>query len=137
MDENHKRVLTSDLLIIEERLHQISEELQQTGEESDTVLQRTVNDIDPEKRSKMLDITKSMLDEIKQIKEVFGLEFAHKSIRWHIIAVLSEIWNILDDLKPEKVSRAFGQMSDDVQDAWRPHISRLSDMLDNLYQELG
>jgi hypothetical protein len=137
MDENHKRVLTSDLLIIEERLHQISEELQQTGEESDIVLQRTVNDIDPEKRSKMLDITKSMLDEIKQIKELFGLEFVPKSIRWHIIALLSEIWNILDDLKPEKVSRAFGQMSDDVQDAWRPHISRLSDMLDDLYQELG
>ena len=133
MNENHKRVLTSDLLIIEEQLHQISQELQQTGEESDAVLQSTINDIDSETRTKMLDITRSMLDEIRQIKKLFGLGVAHKSLRWHIITQLSEIWNILADLKPEKVGRAFGQMSDDVQDAWRPHISRLSNMLDELY----
>ncbi|MGA2239267.1 MAG: hypothetical protein ABSG74_08655 [Candidatus Bathyarchaeia archaeon] len=137
MNENHKRVLTSDFLIIEERLHQISQELQQTGEESDSVLQSTINDIDPETRTKMLDIAKSMLDEIRQIKELFSLEVAHKSLRWHVITLLSEIWNTLDALKPEKVGRAFGQMPDDGQDAWKPHISRLSNMLDDLYQELG
>jgi uncharacterized protein YukE len=137
MNENHKRVLTSDLLIIEEQLHQMSQELQQTGEEPDAVLQSTINDIDPETRTKMLDIAKSMLDEIRQIEELFNLEVTHKSLRWHIITQLSEIWNTLDALKPEKVGRAFGQMPDDVQDAWRPHISRLSNMLDDLYQELG
>jgi hypothetical protein len=137
MDENHKRVLTSDLIIIEEHLHRISHELQQRGEESDIALEYTVNDIDPEARTKLLDIARSMLDEIRQIKELFGLSVAHKSLRWHIIALLSEIWNTLDVLKPEKVGRAFGQMPDDVQDAWRPHISRLSNMLDELYQELG
>jgi uncharacterized protein YukE len=137
MDENHKRVLGSSLLTIERRLRQIGRDLQQTGEEADSVLQSTINDIDQETRTKMLDIAKSMLDEIKQIKELFSLEVAHKSLRWHIIATLSEIWSILDDLKPDKVGRAFGQMSDDVQDAWRPHISRLSDMVDDLYQELG
>jgi len=137
MDENHKRVLTSDLLIVEEHLHQITRELQQRGEESDVVLQSKVNDIDPETRMKLLDIARSMLDEIRQIKELFGLAVAHKSLRWHIIALLSEIWNTLDALKPEKVGRAFGQMPDDVQDVWRPHISRLSNMLDELYRGLG
>ena len=136
MNENHKRVLTSDLLIIEEQLHQISQELRRTGEDHDAILQSTINDIDPEKRIKMLDIAKSMLDEIRQIKELFNLKVTHKSLRWHIITQLSEIWNTLDALKPEKVGRAFGQMPDDVQDAWRPHISRLSNMLDELYQEL-
>jgi hypothetical protein len=136
MDENHKRVLTSDLIIIEEQLHQISQELQQTGEECDVVLQSTINDIDPETRIKILDIARSMLDEIRQIKELFSLEVTRKSLRWHIIALLSEIWNTLEALKPEKVGRAFGQMPDEVQDAWRPHISRLSNMLDELYQEL-
>ena len=137
MDENHKRVLGSSLLTIERRLRQIGRDLQQTGEEADSVLQFTINDIDQETRTKMLDIAKSMLDEIKQIKELFSLEVAHKSLRWHITATLSEIWNILADLKPEKVSRAFGQMPDDVQEAWRPHISRLSNMLDDLFRELG
>lgn len=137
MNENHKRVLTSDLLIIEEQLHQISQELQQTAEDHDAILQSTINDINPETRTKMLDIAKSMLDEIREIKELFSLEVAHKSLRWHIITLLSEIWNTLDALKPEKVGRAFGQMPDEVQDAWRPHISRLSSMLDELYQELG
>ena len=137
MNENHKRVLTGDLLIIEERLHQISQELQQTGQESGAVLQSTINDIEPETRTKMLDIARLMLDEIRQIKELFSLEVAHKSLRWHIVTLLSEIWNNLDALKPEKVGQAFGQMPHDVQDAWRPHISRLSNMLDELYQELG
>jgi uncharacterized protein YukE len=137
MDENHKRVLGSSLQIIERRLRQISQDLQQASKGSDSVLQSTINDIDPETRIKMLDIAKSMLDEINQIKELFNLEAANKSLRWHIIATLSEIWNILDDLKPEKVSRAFGQMPDDVQEAWRPHTTRLSNMLDDLFRELG
>jgi len=137
MDENHKRVLGSSLLIIERRLRQIGQDLQQTGEEADSVLQSTINDIDPETRRRMIDVVTSMLDEINQIKELFNLEVAHKSLRWHIIATLTEIWNILADLKPEKVSRAFGQMPDDVQEAWRPHISRLSNMLDDLFRELG
>jgi len=137
MEENHKRVLGSSLLIIERRLRQIGQDLQQTGEEADSVLQSTINDIDPETRRRIVDVVTSMLDEINQIKELFNLEVAHKSLRWHISATLSEIWSTLDDLKPEKVGRAFGQMPDDVQDAWRPHISRLSNMLDELYQELG
>jgi uncharacterized protein YukE len=137
MNENHKRVLTSDLLIIEERLHQISQELQQMGKESDAVLQSAINDIDPETRIKMLNIAGSMLDEIRQIKELFSLEVVHGSLRWHIIALLSEIWNTLDALKPEKVGRVFGEMPNNVQEAWKPHISRLSNMLDELYQELG
>jgi hypothetical protein len=135
--DNHRRVLTSDLLIIEERLHQMRQELQQTGEEPDAVLQSTINDIDPETRTRVIDIAKSMLDEIGQIKELYALEVAHKSLRWHITAMLSEIWSILEDLKPEKVSRAFGQIPDDVQQVWRLHISRLSAMLDDLYRELG
>jgi hypothetical protein len=136
MDENHKRVLRSDLLIIEEHLHEITRELRQTGEESDAVLQSRINDIDPERKTKLLDTVKSMLDEIRQIKEIFGLAVTGKSVRWHIIAVLSEIWNTLDALKPEKVGQAFGQMPDDVQNVWRPYISRLSNMLDELYREL-
>jgi hypothetical protein len=137
MDENHKRVLGSSLSIIERRLRQIGQDLQQTGEEADSVLQSTINDIDLETRRRIIDVVASMLDEISQIKELFNLEVAHKSLRWHIIATLSEIWNILDDLKPEKVGRAFGHMSDDVQDAWRSHITRLSNMVDDLFRELG
>jgi len=137
MEENHKRVLTSDLLIIEKHLHEITRELQQTGKGSDDVLQSMINDVDSKKRMKLLDIAKSMLEEIRQIKDLFSLEVGHKSLRWHIIAKLSEIWNILADLKPEKVGQAFSKMSDDVQEAWRPHISKLSNMLDELYRELG
>jgi uncharacterized protein YukE len=137
MDDNHKRVLGSSLQIIERRLRQIRQDLQQSGEEADSVLQSTINDIDPETTRRITDAVTSMLDEINQTKELFNLEVDHKALRWHIITTLSEIWNILDDLKPEKVSRAFGQMSDEVQDAWRPHITRLSKMVDELDRELG
>ena len=135
--ENHKRVLGSSLQIIERRLRQIRQDLQQTCEKADSVLQTTINDIDPETRGRIIDAVASMLDEINQIKKLFNLEVTHKSLRWHIIATLSEIWNILDDLKPEKVSREFGQMPDDVQDIWRPHTTRLSNMVDDLFRELG
>ena len=135
--ENHKRVLASSLQIIERRLRQIRQDLQQTCEKADSVLQTTINDIDPETRGRIIDAVASMLDEINQMKELFNLEVAHKSLKWHIIATLSEIWNILDDLKPEKVSREFGQMPDDVQDIWRPHTTRLSNMVDDLFRELG
>ena len=137
MEENHKRVLGSSLLVIERRLRQIGQDLQQSGEEADSVLQSTINDVDPETRRRIIDVVTSMHDEINQIKELFNLEVVHQSLRWHIIATLSEIWNILADLKPEKVSRAFGHMSDDVQDAWRPHTTRLSNMVDDLLRELG
>ena len=137
MDDNHKRVLGSSLQIIERRLRQIRQDLQQSGEEADSVLQSTINDIDPETTRRITDAVTSMLDEINQTKELFNLEVDHKALRWHIITTLSEIWNILDDLKPEKVSRAFGHMSDDVQDAWRPHTTRLSNMVDDLLRELG
>ena len=81
MEENHKRVLGSSLLIIERRLRQIGQDLQQTGEEADSVLQSTINDIDPETRRRIIDVVTSMLDEINQIKELFNLEVAHKSLR--------------------------------------------------------
>jgi len=135
--ENHKRVLGSSLQIIERRLRQIRQDLQQTCEKADSVLQTTINDIDPETTRRIIDAVASMLDEINQIKKLFNLEVTHKSLRWHIIATLSEIRNILGDLKPEKVSREFGHMPDDVQDAWRPHTTRLSNMVDDLFRELG
>jgi len=77
-------------------------------------LESTINDIDPKTRKKIHDVVTSMLDEINQIKELFNLEPAEKSLRWAITSMLSEIWMILEDLRPEKISRAYGQMSDDA-----------------------
>jgi len=132
MPENHNRVLRSGLLIIERRLRQIDQELRQTGEEADSILESTVNDIDPKTRKRIIDAVASMLDEINQIKELFNLEPAEKSLRWEITSMPSEIWTILEDLRPEKISRAYGQMSDDAQHALRPHITRLLNMVDEI-----
>jgi len=126
-----------DLLVVERRFRQVGRYLQQTDEIVDSVLQSKVNDIDPERRRRITDILASMLDEINQIKGLFNLEVAHESLRWHIVATLGEIRNILEDLKPEKVTRASGHMSEDVEYAWRPHITKSSNMLYDLYQELG
>lgn len=137
MQDNHNRVLASGLLVIERRLHQIGQDLRQVGEESDSILESTINDIDPKMRKRVIAVVQSMLDEINQIKELFNLEPAKKSLRWEITTMLSEIWTILEDLRPEKISGAYGHMSDGAQHALRPRITRLLDMLDELDRELG
>jgi len=109
--------------------------MRQTDEKSDSILESTINDIESETRRRISDAVESMLDEIGQIKKLFNLEPAEKSLRWEVISTLSEVWTILEDL-PEKISGAYGQMSDDAQNALRPRITRLLNMLNELDREL-
>lgn len=115
MGEDHRRVLRSGLLLIERQLHQILQELQLRDGDTDSVLESTVIDIDPEARKRILDAVGSMLDEIKQVKKEFDLKLEERSLRWRIVSKSSEIWKILVDLRPEKMSRSFGLMPDSAK----------------------
>jgi len=137
MGEDHRRVLRSGLLVIERQLHQIVQELQLRDGDTDSILQSIVIDIDPEARKRILDVVTSMLDEIKQVKKEFDLELEERSLRWRIVSKSSEIWKILEDLRPDKMSRSFGLMPDNAKDAWKPHLARLLEMTDEIDRELG
>ena len=71
MNENHRRALGSSLQIIERHLHMISEELDQNSRNSNSILDSIIYDVDPQTKRTILNVTASMLGEIRQLKEIF------------------------------------------------------------------
>ncbi len=131
MDENHKRVLSNSLLIIEEDLRSISSELQQAKGTRDTIFYSKVNDIDQMTATRILSGAQSMLQEIKRIKEEAGLETREKSIRKEVYSLILEIWTLLQDMRPEKL-KAYGPLSKRDKELLRPHIQELLKMVDDM-----
>jgi hypothetical protein len=135
MDENHKRALRSGLIVVEKLLHEICDDLVQNGDHTTSILYAKINDVDPRSAKKLLNLTESMLDVIRQIKEKFDLGSNQESIRSLVYSRLSEIWTILEDLRPEKL-KAYGQMSKADSELLRPYILRLLCMLDDIFRLL-
>jgi len=135
MDENHKRALRSGLIVVEKLLHEICNDLVQNGDHTTSILYAKINDVDPRSAKKLLNLTESMLDVIRQIKEKFDLGSNQESIRSLVYSRLSEIWTILEDLRPEKL-KAYGQMSKADSELLRPYILRLLCMLDDIFRLL-
>jgi hypothetical protein len=135
MDENHKRALRSGLIVVEKLLHEICDDLVQNGDHTTPILYAKINDVDPRSAKKLLNLTESMLDVVRQIKEKFDLGSNQESIRSLVYSRLSEIWTILEDLRPEKL-KAYGQMSKADSELLRPYILRLLGMLDDIFRLL-
>jgi len=131
MDENHKRVLSNSLLIIEKDLRNITVELKQAGETRDTIFYSKVNDIDQMAATRILGGTQSMLQEIKRIKEEAELETREESMRREVYSLIIEIWTLLEDLRPEKLD-AYGTLSKRDKELLRPHIQELLKMVDDM-----
>ncbi len=132
MDENHKRVLSNSLLIIEEDLRNISSELQQAGETRDTIFYSKVNDIDQMTATRILNGTQSMLQEIKRIKEETKLETREESIRKEVYSSITEMWTLLEDIRPERLG-AYGSLSKRDKELLRPHVQELLRMIDDMF----
>ena len=45
-----------------------------------------------------------------------------------------EIWTILSDLRPEKLAKAYGRISDTDKKLLEPHILKLLETVDEIYQ---
>ncbi len=132
LDENHKRVLSNSLLIIEEDLRKIFSELQQDGGTRDTIFYSKVNDIDQMTATRILGGAQSMLKEIGRIKEETKLETREESIRKEVYNLIIEIWTLLEDLRPEKLD-AYGTLSKRDKELLRPHIQELLRMIDDMF----
>ncbi len=131
MDENHKRVLSNSLLIIEKDLRNITVILKQAGETRDTIFYSKVNDIDEMAATRILGGAQSMLQEIKHIKEEAELETREESIRREVYNLIIEIWTLLEDLRPEKL-KAYGPLTERDKELLRPHIQELLKMVDDM-----
>jgi len=133
MDENHRRALRSNLLVVERDLHYIRSQLESYVNKSVSYFTR--NDIGPETKRKVLTMTKTMLDEIEQIMDKFNLESKEESARRNIRGALSEIWTILEETRPEKL-KAYGSISERDRELLTPHIQRLQRILDDVFEVL-
>jgi len=133
MNENHRRALRSYLYVVERDRHYIHSQLESHANNSVSYFTR--NDIDPETKTRVLTMTKTMLDEIERTMEKFNLESKEESARRNILSVLSEIWAILEDTRPEKL-KAYGSMSERDRELLTPHIQRLLRILDEVFEVL-
>ncbi len=131
MDENHKRVLSNSLLIIEEDLRKISSKLQQAEGTVDTIFYFKLNDIDQITATRILSDAQSMLQEIKRIKKEAELETREKSIKKEVYSLIIEIWTLLEDLRPERLN-AYGLLSKRDKELLKPHVQELLKMVDDM-----
>ncbi len=131
MDDNHKRVLSNSLRIIEEDLRSISSELQAEGTK-DTIFYSKVNDIDPMTATRILGGAQSMFQEIKYIKEEAGLETREESMRKEVYSLITEIWTLLEDLRPEKL-KAYGALTERDKEFLRLHIKKLLRIVNDMF----
>jgi hypothetical protein len=84
-----------------------------------------------ESTNKILHTIEIMLDEIRQIKDMFGLEEEMESLKRKITVNLDEIWTTLEDTRPEKMA-GYGKMSQYDEDSVRSHILKLLNMVESL-----
>ncbi len=89
-----------------------------------TVLLEKEDDIDASVKPAMLEVINAMLEEIKKMKNEFGLETETERSSRHVRAYLSEIWILLEDLKADKLS-AYGHVSEEEKNAIEPHVLKL------------
>jgi len=134
MNENHKRALGTSLQVIERHLNTINEELDQNHKNSNSILNSIIYDVNPQTKKTILNVTASMLEEIRQLKEIFNLEKYETSLRRLVYSTMIEIWTILEDLRPERLAKAYGRISDTDKKLLEPHILKLLETLDEIYQ---
>ncbi len=137
MDYNHIRILQVRLQLIENYLHDMISKLEHNTNNSSFILYSFKNDIDYERKTKVLSILNFMLYEINQMKDKFALQQEERSFVRSIIGDLNEIWTTLEDTRPEKFSKGYGNISKVDQELLGPYILKLLYMVDDIYIELG
>ncbi|MGC1929808.1 MAG: hypothetical protein WA667_12590 [Candidatus Nitrosopolaris sp.] len=73
----------------------------------------------------------AMLNEIRQVREEFGLEQGVESLKTKIDVNLDEIWTTLLDTRPEKM-RGRDKMSQPDEDSVRTSVLKLLRMVEHL-----
>ena len=129
---NHKNTLNSSLSIIERNLRSIKNDLElDSTSEQEAILYKRDYDIDDRAKPAMLKVIASMLSEIKDIKNEFELETETEQVSKRSAALMSEMWVILEDLKPNKL-KAYGSVSDREKKLIEPHITRMLKELEEI-----
>jgi len=129
--ESHERALRSSLIVIEDNLQRVRALLKEGNPTQQTITYHRLDNIDLISKPKMVDVIRDILNEIKQMKELFEIETEKINLRAEISAALDEVWIILADLEPERF-KAYGELSDSDKALIEPHVVSLQNKLDKL-----
>lgn len=66
-----------------------------------------------------------MLDEIAKLKEKFSLGCEQVDARRNILGHLTEIWTTLEELRPEKIEKGHGKISEPDKWILNSHLVKL------------
>jgi len=109
VDENVRRAINSGLFIVERNIRNLIKELEH-NQNSNWILQKSVNDIPEESIRKLIEKSELMLAEIRSLEQTCNLEQSIVSTRWRLTNNLSEIWSILNELTFDHLS-GYGTMT--------------------------
>jgi len=123
VDENVRRAVNSGLLIVERNIRNLIKELEH-NQNSNWILQKSVNDIPEESIRKLIEKSELMLTGIRRLEQTYNLEQNVVSTRWRLMNSLAEIWSVLNELTPERLS-GYGSITADEKDTLTMRINEI------------
>jgi septation ring formation regulator EzrA len=81
--------------------------------------------VNAQTRARMQNMVLEMLDEIAKLNEKFSLASEDVVVRRNILGHLTEIWTTLDELRPEKIEKGHGKISEPDKAILHSHLTKL------------
>ena len=135
MNENHKRVLAAYLRHVEKRVDGMKAELEDETAGAGAVLYTLKLNVKQDARTRLLRGASDMLDEIRLIKATCELEPRTESSRSNVRALLMDMWETVNDLRP-KTLEGYGPLTTGDREVLDSHVSRLLAILDGMLSSL-
>jgi len=123
LDENVRRAVNSGLLIVERNIRNLIKELEH-NQNSNWILQKSVNDIPEESIRKLIEKSELMLTGIRRLEQTYNLEQNIVSTRWRLMNSLAEIWSVLNELTPERLT-GYGSITAGENDTLTMRINEI------------
>jgi hypothetical protein len=121
LGDNHKRSLTSALVIIEQMLAEVRDlMISPPGR----CCYEVIPDLDINKIDKNLKTVEDALKQICSIKEKYGVVKAHQSLQRSLNAKKAKIWEVLCDSKSKKL-KGFGSLPSSIAKEYDNDIDKL------------
>ncbi len=135
ISESHRESLRSSLLVAEKRLREIKRTIENPTGRQGTIMYVELDDVDASAKRKILRLVGMMLNEVGMMQNDFNLEVSEYNSRSSILAALSEMWVVLEEMTPDKL-KAYGKVSERERALIGPRVSKLLKQLDELESAL-
>jgi len=136
MEESVHRAIQSGLFIIEKCLRDILHETKTRSESKAWLLRVRHSDINDDVAVQLISEADGMLKEIQELQKAFNIGKNPESIRWRIITSLNQVWTILSDLTPDRLS-GFGRMEAGESELLSAHVNKMHAIAEKMQNMLS